>query len=359
MKMYSFNEILNKPHLKKEDIIRLLNADGEEKDLLFKHASEVKKRSVGERVFLRGLIEYSNICKKDCYYCGIRSSNNDVCRYEMTLEEIRTACEYAVEKRFGSMVLQCGELRSERFTKKITEAIKEIKKISPEMRITLSCGEQSPDVYKQWYDAGAERYLLRIETSNSWLYGKIHPQDAIHNYSDRIRSVMELKKQGFQTGTGVMIGLPYQTIEHLAGDIIFMKEMDIDMVGMGPYIEHDATPMFKHSNKLMPLQQRYELALKMIAVLRIVMKDINIASTTALQTINPNGKRSALEIGANVIMPNITPSKYKSYYNLYENKPGGNYSLDAELEFSVNEIKKANCITAFGEKGDALHFSNK
>jgi len=356
----NFKNILQKEIFEREDIIHLLRAEGADKNQLFKYASSVKDEYVGNKVYLRGLIEYSNICKKDCYYCGIRCSNKDFRRYEISLEDIQDACNYAIGNKFASIVIQSGELQSNTFTERITNAIKLIKFLSNgKMRITLSCGEQTPMVYKKWFEAGAERYLLRIESSNPELYKKLHPDNWVHSYENRINSLKDLKKAGFQTGTGVMIGLPFQTIEDLADDIIFMHKSDIDMCGMGPYIEHENTPLYKYNDLLLPLDVRYELTLKMIAILRIVMKDINIASTTALQAINIKGKRTALEIGANVIMPNLTPIKYKSEYHLYKNKPGSNLSIENELAFSINEIKKANCIPAFGEYGDAMHFLNR
>lgn len=360
MEQINIKEILKKEILERDDIIHLLKTEGADKNQLFKYASEVKMKHVGNKVYLRGLVEYSNICKKDCYYCGIRSSNKDFSRYEISMSDIEQACNYALENKFASMVIQCGELQSNTFTGRITNAIKLIKFLSNgEMRITLSCGEQTPEVYKKWFEAGAERFLLRIESSNSELYKKIHPDNELHNYDNRIQAIKNLKEIGYQTGTGVMIGLPFQTIEDLADDILFMQENDIDMCGMGPYIEHKNTPLFQYKDKLLPLNNRYQLALKMIAVLRIVMKNINIASTTALQAIDSHGKRSALKIGANVIMPNLTPAKYKSNYHLYQNKPGRNVSKDDELNFAMQVIDNANCITAFGEYGDSIHYSNK
>lgn len=360
MERINIQEILQKERLEKEDIIQLLQTEGAEKNKLFKYAAEIKRKYVGNKVYLRGLIEYSNICKKDCYYCGIRSSNKDFHRYEIKLEDVEQACNYAVENKFGSMVIQCGELQSNSFTKRISNAIKLIKFLSNgRMRITLSCGEQTPDVYKKWFEAGAERYLLRIESSNPALYNKIHPNNKLHDYDQRLEAIKTLKKIGFQTGTGVMIGLPFQTTEDLADDILFMRDNDIDMCGMGPYIEHENTPLFQYSDQLISLQDRYQLALKMIAILRIVMKNINIASTTALQAIDSKGKRSALEFGANVIMPNLTPAKYKSNYHLYQNKPAGNVTLDDELNFAKQVIENANCVTAFGEYGDSMHYLSK
>ena len=338
----------------------LLSTYGEDKERLFRYAAEVKNQNVGKNVYLRGLLEYSNICKKDCYYCGIRSSNKYFCRYEITPQEVIEACDFAIKNNLGSMVIQCGELQSEAFTNKILEVIKIIKSRSNgKMRITLSCGEQMPDVYKKWFDAGAERYLLRIEASNEDLYKKIHPDDTKHSYNRRIASLNDLKNIGFQTGTGVMIGLPFQTHTDLANDIIFMRDMDIDMCGMGPFIEHEHTPLYSYKKNLLPLQARYQLALKMIAILRIVMKDINIASTTALQAIDPNGKRTALETGANVIMPNITPAKYKSDYYLYQNKPGAGLSVEDELHYSLITIEKSKGIVAHGEPGDSKRYVNR
>lgn len=360
MTAISFNRILNQDVFKKEDILSMLKAEGTEQLELFEFASGIKQKYVGNKVYLRGLVEFSNICKKDCLYCGIRSSNKNFNRYEVELKDIEEAYDFAIENNFGSMVIQSGELQSEQFTEKIYKAIKLIKaKSKGEMRITLSCGEQSEEVYKKWFKAGAERYLLRIEASNDELYQKIHPNNKLHCYKSRISALKKIKEIGFQTGTGVMIGLPFQTLDDLADDILFMRDFDIDMCGMGPYIGHEHTPLFDQEENLQPLQNRYQLALKMIAVLRIVMKDVNIASTTALQAINSSGKKSALEIGANVIMPNLTPLKYKSEYHLYKDKPGKGLSISSEFNYAIEAIENANGEVGFGEPGDALHFTTR
>ncbi len=358
--MSPITDILSKETLAKTDIVQLLQAEGRDKEILFTHASEVKNQHVGRKVYLRGLVEYSNICLKDCYYCGIRLSNKKNFRYKLTLKDVEEACYFAIKHNFASMVIQSGELQSKYFAKDIKDVVKLIKqKSGGEMRVTLSCGEQEPEVYEMWRDAGAERYLLRIETSNSDLYRKIHPDNKLHSFEDRLNHLKKIKEAGFQTGTGVMIGLPFQTIEDLADDILFMREMDIDMCGMGPYIEHKCTPLYRYSDQLLPLHERYQLSLKMIAVLRIVMKKINIASTTALQAIDAKGKRAAIEVGANVMMPNLTPAHYKTSYHLYQNKPGSREEAFDELKFSVNEILKANNMVAFSEYGDSLHYLNK
>jgi biotin synthase len=351
-------KILSQHAFSKDDIAYLLNTKSEEQKLLFRKATEIKEKYVGNKVWLRGLIELSNICSKNCYYCGIRKENSKVCRYEIKTDEVIESAKFAFDNGFGSLVIQSGEIQSAKFTNKILDILQKIQQLSnPKLRVTLSCGEQSEETYKSWFEAGAERYLLRIETSNPELYRKIHPNDSLHDFDKRIEALKTLKKIGFQTGTGVMIGLPFQTIDDLANDILFMKKMDIHMCGMGPYIEHSETPLFKYSDSLLTLRKRYELALKMIAILRIVMKDINIASTTAFQTIDSEGKKSALEIGANVLMPNLTPSIYKANYNLYNNKPGKENSVDYEFNLALKMIHNAGNIVGLNEYGDSRHYS--
>lgn len=353
-------QILNQETFTNSDIIFLLNSADEDEKLLFSKSRQVKESYVGNKVWLRGLIEYSNRCIKDCFYCGIRKSNLNNNRFLIPDDEVLNSAKYAYYNGFGSVVIQSGENTSQTFIDNISRLIDQIKKISNNnLRITLSCGEQNEQTYKNWFSAGAERYLLRIETSNKEIYNKIHPNNKLHNFDSRIESLKLLKKIGFQTGTGVMIGLPFQTIDDLANDILFMKSLDIDMCGMGPYIEHSNTPLFNLSKSSLTLTERYNLALKMIAVLRLVMKDINIASTTAFQTINSSGKKSAIEIGANVLMPNLSPKKYKEHYNLYNNKPGKENSIEYEFNLAKEMIEKANNIVALNEHGDSLHFKNQ
>jgi biotin synthase len=350
-------EILSKSNFSHEDIVYLLKAVGNDRDLLLQKAAQVKEKYVGKKVWLRGLIEYSNICSKNCLYCGIRHDNKKVVRYRLQDNEVIEAASFAVKNGFGSVVIQSGEICSDEFAKKITGLLEKISRLSnPKMRITLSLGEQSDEVLRNWFKAGAERYLLRIESSNKELYSRIHPQDKLHDYNNRIENLILLKKIGFQTGTGVMIGLPFQTVGDLANDILFMQEMDIHMCGMGPYIEHADTPLFMCSDGLMSLNERYDLAIKMIAVLRIVMKDINIASTTAFQTIHSKGKALAISAGANVLMPNLTPCNYKASYNLYNNKPGKENSIDYEFNLAKEIIKNSGSEVGLNEYGDSMHF---
>ena len=342
------------------NIVELLATDEEGEKLLFEEAKRIKKEHVGNKVYFRGLIEFSNICAKDCYYCGIRRSNQHVSRYNLTDAEIIDAVKFAHENRYGSVVLQGGEISSPAFTRRITNLLRQIMDISNnELGITLSLGEQPEEVYQEWRAAGASRYLLRIESANPDLYYKIHPKNELHSWERRLEALKSLQRTGYQTGTGVMIALPFQKLEDLAHDILFMRDFDIDMVGMGPYIEHHDTPLYQHRHGLLPLTERFNLALRMIAILRVVMKDINIASATALQAIDPMGREKAIRIGANVIMPNVTPGMYRNNYNLYENKPCTDEEasdcsncLDIRIGLTGDEI-------GYNEKGDSLHFANR
>ncbi|HNV52464.1 MAG TPA: [FeFe] hydrogenase H-cluster radical SAM maturase HydE, partial [Tenuifilaceae bacterium] len=228
-----------------------------------------------------------------------------------------------------------------------------------ELGITLSLGEQTEETYRKWFNKGGVRYLLRIESSNRELYAKLHPNDKHHIYDERIECLKALRRVGYQVGTGVMIGLPFQTLEHLAEDLLWIKEMDIDMVGMGPYVEHPNTPLYEFKDSLLPLKERFDLALKMTALLRIIMKDINIAAPTALQAIDPLGREKAIKVGANIVMPNITPGAYRNDYKLYENKPCVDDAaddckncLEARIQLTGDEI-------GYGEHGNSKHFQNR
>jgi len=353
-------KILNKEELTKADIIVLLNAEGDDLKTLFAKSTEIRNTYCGNKVYLRGLIELSNICSKDCLYCGIRKSNKNVDRYNLEDEEALQAARFAMENDFGSIVIQSGELQSEFNTKRIEYLCSETKDLSDgTLGITLSCGEQTEEVYKRWYDAGAHRYLLRIEASNRELYAKLHPNNDLHSFDKRLECLYLLKKAGYQMGTGVMIGLPFQTKEHLADDLLFMKEVDIDMCGMGPYIDHHETPLHQHRDILLPLEERFTLTLKMIAILRILMKDINIAATTALQAIDELGREKAIQIGANVLMPNITPGMYRDNYDLYENKPCTDESPSDSAKSIEERIKLAGAEIGYDQWGDSKHFSKR
>jgi len=353
-------QILEKDVFSREDIIRLLNCKGEDRTLLFRKSAGIKESVIGKKVWFRGLIEFSNICGKDCLYCGIRKGNKNLKRYSLTDDEILIAAKFAYDNRYGSIALQSGELESPSVANRIENLIIKIKELSKgELGITLSVGEQKPDVYQKWFDAGAHRYLLRIEATNESLYRKIHPDNKKHDFRRRLECLKSLQDIGYQTGTGVMIGLPFQSLNDLASDLLFMKEFNIDMCGMGPYIEHADTPLIAYSADLLPLNERFDLTLKMIAIIRIMMKDINIVAATALQAIDPAGREKAIKIGANIIMPNITPGRYRDSYKLYDNKPCTDDSAEDCQSCLEARVSLADAEIVYGEWGDSRHYDER
>lgn len=300
---------------------------------LFDRAVQVRNRTVGDKVHLRGLIELSNRCRKNCLYCGIRCGNRAVERYELTDEQVLAAAQYAWRAGYGSIVIQAGERTDEAFIGRVERLLRAVKELSRgELGITLSLGEQSLETYRRWFEAGGHRYLLRIEASDPTLYARLHPAD--HSYNERRECLTRLREVGYQVGTGVMIGLPFQTLENLADDLLFFQQLDIDMCGMGPYIEFPGTPLADSPSRF-TRPERLQLALRMIALLRLLMPDLNIASTTALHALHPQGRELGIAAGANVMMPNLTPDAVRGNYRLYDNKPlqdmdlgGFNVALD-------------------------------
>ena len=352
--------ILLKEEFSHSDLVTLLKAEGQDKTKIFTRAAEIKKQFVGNKVYFRGLVELSNICSKNCLYCGIRAGNTKPERYMVTEEEVLEAASFALENGYGSMVLQSGERCDEKFVDTVSELLRKIKDLSGgKLGITLSMGEQTEKTYREWYACGAHRYLIRIETSDRELYYKIHPNNKKHDFDIRINALKLLREIGYNVGSGVMIGLPFQTIEHLASDLLFLKELDVDMVGMGPFIEHEDTPLYEFKDSLWPKKERFDVSLKMVALLRIMMKDINIAATTAMQAIDKQGREKALKVGANIIMPNLTPVKYREDYLLYEDKP----CLDEDASECRNcleaRIHMAGDEIGFNEWGDSKHFAKR
>lgn len=349
--------LLNKKDFTKEELIFLLGLEGEDMDKLLKKALEVKLKEVGNGVYLRGLIEYSNRCKKDCYYCGVRCSNSNVPRYTLSDEEVFECADLAMEMQLGSLAIQSGERSDREFADKIEYLVSEIaKRHNHKLGITLSCGEQSQEVYKRWFNAGAHRYLLRIESSREELYYKIHPKNLSHLYEERIKGIEALKKEGYQTGSGVMIGLPFQSLEILAEDLFFMKNMGMVMVGMGPFIPHNETPLYEFVGELKSDKERMDLTLKMIACLRLLMPKINMVAATACQTLDPLGREKAILAGANIMMPNLTPLKYRENYLIYPNKQN---VKDRPIDAKNNLEKKILAINhkiRYNEWGDSKAF---
>jgi len=272
----------------------------------------------------------------------------------MTDDEIIETARLAHQMGYASIVLQSGERQDARFADHIETLISRIQhNCKNALGITLSLGEQSEKTYQRWFAAGASRYLLRIETSNETLYRKLHPE--CHDYQYRLQCLTFLKNIGYQVGTGVMIRLPFQTYDDLLSDLLFFQEHDIDMIGMGPFIAHENTPLSK--NPCYEINENpLEFSLKMIALTRILLKDVNIASTTALQALSPNGRELGLMAGANIIMPNMTPVKYRKDYQLYENKP----CLDENAEMCraclAQRIQSIGETIGYHQRGDSPHY---
>lgn len=353
-------EILTKQYLEKDDIIQLLSTTGEEMQMLFRKAQEVKFSVLDNYVHLRGLIEYSNRCKKSCLYCGVRSNNQNIERYTLSEDEVIECAKLSHKLGYGSVAIQSGERSDKEFIETITHIIKRIKEIDGgSLGITLSLGEQTDDVYRQWFEAGAHRYLLRIESSNEELYYKIHPHDERHDFHKRLACIDSLISIGYQTGTGVMVGLPFQTIDILADDLIFFRQKDVAMVGMGPFIPHPDTPLYKYADQIPTTIDRMNLTLKMIATLRLMMPEINMVAATANQTIDPLGREKAIMAGANVIMPNLTPNEYREDYLIYPDKACVSDKPDQCSSCLDLRMKSINHKILYNAWGDSVAFTKK
>jgi biotin synthase len=290
---------------------------------LYLRADAVRRENVGDAVHLRGLIEISSHCERQCMYCGLRKANRSIERYRMTREEIEQCARLAVQLGYGTVVMQAGE--DDALTADwIAEIVHWIKRETP-LAVTLSLGERSRDELRLWREAGADRYLLRFETSDPQLYRAIHPQ-RFPGRLDRLMLLKELKSLGYEAGGGVMVGIPGQSYASLAQDLVAFRDFDLDMIGIGPYIAHPATPLGSGAlrPRIDPEEQApscEQMVYKMVALARILCPTANIPSTTALATINRHdGRKQGLQVGANVVMPNLTPVKYRPLYQIYPAK---------------------------------------
>lgn len=298
--------------LKREEFIRLLTFFvSKDSEYLLKKARKVSNDIFGNGIYTRGLIEISNYCKNDCYYCGIRKSNIQAERYRLNKEEILSSCQEGHELGFRTFVLQGGE--DPWFTdQRIVDIVSSIKTDYPDCAITLSLGEKTKAQYLQYYDAGADRYLLRHETANSIHYSRLHPKEL--TLEKRKQCLLDLKDIGYQVGTGFMVGSPYQTFENLTEDLLFIRELEPEMIGIGPFIPHKDTPFAKEESGAM------DLTIVLIGILRLMLPYSLIPSTTALGTIERKGRENGVLAGANVVMPNLSPMQVRKKYALYDNK---------------------------------------
>jgi biotin synthase len=314
-------------------------------------AERVRLAHLGDEVYMRGLIEFSNLCRCDCYYCGLRISNRAIRRYHLGMAQILAKCQEAERRGIYSIALQSGEISTEKEVNFIAGLVSTIREFSlrngsPGLGITLSCGELNYSGYQKLFEAGAHRYLLRIETSDRELFQSIHPPEQL--FERRLECLDMLKDIGFQVGTGIMIGLPGQSYRQLAMDLEFFARRDIDMLGMGPYIPHPQTPLARSSQP--GISDSYTTTLKMLALARLKMPEINMVVSTALQTINKEGLIMGVRAGGNVIMPILTPEEHREDYTLYTDK---HYKSLAQLE---REIGLAGYRLAFNKWGDPRHY---
>ena len=301
----------NRMLLPEEFVALIQGRNPETAQLLAQKAVAQRQRYYGKDVYLRGLIEFTNYCKNDCYYCGIRRSNRQAQRYRLSQEEILDCCRLGYELGYRTFVLQGGE--DPWYTpERIATLVSQMKKIWPDCAVTLSVGEKSKEVYQQWYDAGADRYLLRHETADSGHYGMLHPETM--SLENRMQCLWDLKEIGYQVGCGFMVGSPGQTAEHLAKDLAFIRQLEPHMVGIGPFIPQKDTPFGKEEAGTL------ELTLYLLSIIRLMLPQVLLPATTALGTIHPQGRELGILAGANVCMPNLSPVAVRKKYALYDDK---------------------------------------
>lgn len=304
----------------------LLCNDEDVNNLLAEKARETAQKIYGNQIYIRGLIEFSNYCKNDCYYCGIRKSNLNADRYRLTKEQILECCKAGYELGFRTFVLQGGE--DGFYTdSKFVDIISSIKSLYSDCAVTLSVGERSKESYKAFFDAGADRYLLRHETANSEHYSKLHPESLTLN--NRIKCLYDLKEIGYQVGCGFMVGSPYQTTQNIVEDLQFIKEFNPQMVGLGPFICHKDTPF--RNERCGTLED----TIKLLSIVRLMLPSVLLPATTALGTIDENGREKGILAGANVVMPNLSPIGVRSKYLLYDNK----ISTGSEAAECLSDLK--------------------
>lgn len=314
--MFKFNDMTDK------DLLSVLSSDKNDNELYIS-ADKIRREFYGNKVYIRGLIEISNYCKNDCFYCGIRCSNRKLVRYRLEKDDILECCRVGYELGFRTFVLQGGE-DLHYSDKMICDIVSSIKSEFSDCAVTLSIGEKSYDSYKAYFSAGADRFLLRHETANELHYNKLHPSSM--SLENRKKCLFNLKEIGYQVGSGFMVGSPYQTTENIVEDLRFLQELKPDMIGIGPYMCHADTPFADFKNGDM------KLTLRLISVLRHMFPYSLIPSTTALASIAPNGRELGLKAGANVVMPNLSPACFRKLYSIYENKISSGNESAQQLE---------------------------
>lgn len=332
-----------------EEYLELIKNREKYRESITKAANEKRREYYGNKIFIRGLIEFSNICKNDCLYCGIRKSNKNAHRYRLSPEQILGCCQKGYALGFRTFVLQGGE--DPHFSdENLVPIVKGIKEAHPDCAVTLSVGERSFESYKALREAGADRYLLRHETATLSHYQKLHPKEM--SLENRIRCLKDLKSLGFQTGAGFMVGSPYQTEEDIVRDILFLKELKPEMVGIGPFIPHRETPFAAFS------PGTAELTCFLLSVIRLTLPNVLLPATTALATIHPRGREMGMEAGANVLMPNLSPSAVTKDYTLYDNKVCTGDETAQEIEKMRLRMERIG-YSIVPERGDCKGIEDK
>ena len=325
-----------------EEYLLLIENRNECFEYLKERAAAIRKKYYSNSIYIRGLIEISSYCKNNCYYCGIRRDNKCAERYRLSEEEILSCADTGYELGFRTFVLQGGE--DNFFTDEfLCSVISKLKEMYPDCAVTLSLGERSYVSYKALKNAGADRYLLRHETANKAHYEHLHPDSM--SYDNRIRCIKDLKALGFQTGIGFMVGSPYQTNEDLAGEMLFLKEINPEMVGIGPFIPHKDTPFSEYE------AGSSDLTVFLLSLIRLTLPRVLLPATTALATVDPLGREKGIEAGANVLMPNLSPASVRGKYLLYDNKVCTNEEAAQCIECLKNRMSKTGyeIITARGD----------
>lgn len=309
---YLIDKLENEHILLKDEFLTLLTEITDEELLMLRErARKTAQKYFDNKIYIRGLIEFTNYCKNDCYYCGIRRSNRNVIRYRLTKEDILKCADTGYSLGFRTFVLQGGE--DPYYTDdRLADLIKSIKNRYPDCAVTLSVGEKSYDSYARLFKAGADRYLLRHETANEEHYRKLHPPSL--SLQNRKQCLFNLKEIGYQVGAGFMVGSPYQTVGNLAEDLLFLKQLNPHMVGIGPFIPHHQTPFANETAG--SLRQ----TLMLLSIIRLMLPNVLLPATTALGTVHPEGRELGILSGANVVMPNLSPFKVRKNYELYDNK---------------------------------------
>ncbi|NLP04884.1 [FeFe] hydrogenase H-cluster radical SAM maturase HydE [Candidatus Fermentibacteria bacterium] len=343
--------------LTKRDLTDALSMGPSIDGLLARAAHTVLLRTLGPGVCPTGIIEISNSCQKNCLYCGLRRGNSTLPRYHMTVEEIVSAIENGWRHGIRSFLLQSGELLGEAHAGSVVEVLRRVAgRWGDEAGMVLSIGELPRRTLEELGKAGAHRYLLRIETSEQELYNRIHPKDGLHRFGARLQCLADLGETGWQVGSGVLVGVPWQTVESLASDLLFLRDRDIDMCGFHPWIEHSDSPLAEYRDLAPEREARVRLTLRMTALLRLMMPDIDIYATTALQMLDPDGPEKGLLHGANVLMPGLTPSKYRLNYRLFDGRtavPDDPGRVMAAMTARCSAIGRKLMP---GEPGDPLHY---